>query len=149
MSHEGIRFADIAVGLDVTPLTVETDALQLFYFSAATSNGHRIHYDHKWATEVEGYPGLLVHGSLQEALLARALTDWAGGRARITRFAVQNRGAAYVGDRLNFGGRVVAIHADGDGGLVDVEIAATDAADNVLMPGLATLAFPATASASP
>ena len=41
----------------------------LFRFSALTFNSHRIHYDRPWATDVEGYPGLVVHGPLQAMLL--------------------------------------------------------------------------------
>ena len=41
----------------------------LFRYSALTFNGHRIHYDHPYATEVEGYPGLIVHGPLIATLL--------------------------------------------------------------------------------
>ena len=41
----------------------------LFRYSALTFNGHRIHYDRKYATEVEGYPGLVVHGPLLATLL--------------------------------------------------------------------------------
>lgn len=37
----------------------------LFRYSALTFNGHRIHYDHPYATGVEGYDGLVVHGPLQ------------------------------------------------------------------------------------
>ncbi len=48
--------------------TVEATALLLFRFSAFTFNGHRIHYDLAHAEE-EGYPGLLVHGPLQAALM--------------------------------------------------------------------------------
>ncbi|WP_375458745.1 MaoC family dehydratase N-terminal domain-containing protein [uncultured Enterovirga sp.] len=41
----------------------------LFRYSALTFNGHRIHYDRSYVTEVEGYPGLIVHGPLQATLL--------------------------------------------------------------------------------
>jgi 3-methylfumaryl-CoA hydratase len=41
-----------------------TDPTKLARFSAATSNGHRIHYDWPYATQIEGYPGLVVHGPL-------------------------------------------------------------------------------------
>lgn len=41
----------------------------LFRFSALTNNSHRIHYDRSYVTEVEGYPGLLVHGNLTATLL--------------------------------------------------------------------------------
>ena len=45
------------------------DAVLLFRYSALTFNGHRIHYDRRYATEVEGYPGLVVHGPLIATLL--------------------------------------------------------------------------------
>lgn len=48
---------------------VEPDDVLLFRYSALTFNGHRIHYDRKYATEVEGYPGLIVHGPLIATLL--------------------------------------------------------------------------------
>ena len=41
----------------------------MFRYSALTFNGHRIHYDRKYVTEVEGYPGLIVHGPLIATLL--------------------------------------------------------------------------------
>ena len=44
----------------------------LFQFSALTYNGHRIHYDHRYVTGREGYPGLLVHGPLTALLLLDA-----------------------------------------------------------------------------
>lgn len=45
------------------------DPLLLFRYSALTFNGHRIHYDRPYATEVEGYAGLVVHGPLIATLL--------------------------------------------------------------------------------
>ncbi len=45
------------------------DDMLLFRYSALTFNGHRIHYDRKYVTEVEGYPGLIVHGPLIATLL--------------------------------------------------------------------------------
>jgi 3-methylfumaryl-CoA hydratase len=48
---------------------VHPDDVLLFRYSALTFNGHRIHYDRRYATEVEGYPGLVVHGPLLATLL--------------------------------------------------------------------------------
>ncbi|MFP6850428.1 MAG: MaoC family dehydratase N-terminal domain-containing protein [Pseudomonas sp.] len=45
------------------------DPVLLFRYSALTFNGHRIHYDRPYATEVEGYAGLVVHGPLVATLL--------------------------------------------------------------------------------
>lgn len=49
------------------------DPVRLFRFSALTYNGHRIHYDRTYATTVEGYPGLVVHGPLQAIALLELL----------------------------------------------------------------------------
>ena len=49
--------------------TLVPDDVLLFRYSALTFNGHRIHYDRRYATEVEGYPGLIVHGPLIATLL--------------------------------------------------------------------------------
>jgi 3-methylfumaryl-CoA hydratase len=48
---------------------VVPDPVLLFRYSALTFNGHRIHYDRPYATQVEGYPGLVVHGPLLATLL--------------------------------------------------------------------------------
>jgi 3-methylfumaryl-CoA hydratase len=48
---------------------IHPDPLLLFRYSAVTFNGHRIHYDHPYTTQVEGYPGLIVHGPLIATLL--------------------------------------------------------------------------------
>ncbi|SDY33033.1 3-methylfumaryl-CoA hydratase [Variovorax sp. YR266] len=45
------------------------DDVLLFRYSALTFNGHRIHYDRQYVTQVEGYPGLIVHGPLIATLL--------------------------------------------------------------------------------
>ena len=49
------------------------DPVLLFRYSALTFNGHRIHYDRSYATDVEGYPGLVFHGPLQATLLVELL----------------------------------------------------------------------------
>jgi 3-methylfumaryl-CoA hydratase len=43
---------------------ITLDPVMLFRYSACTFNSHRIHYDYKYVTEVEGYPGLIEHGPL-------------------------------------------------------------------------------------
>lgn len=52
----------------------------LFRYSALTYNGHRIHYDVPYTRDVEGYPGLVVHGPLQATLLAYHALDLKGTR---------------------------------------------------------------------
>ena len=58
---------------------VMPDDVLLFRYSALTFNGHRIHYDRRYVTEVEGYPGLVVHGPLIATLLLDLLHEHAPG----------------------------------------------------------------------
>ena len=136
-----ICYEDVDAGDSLPTLTVTVDERQLFFFSAATYNGHRIHYDKEWARTIEGYDNVLVQGPLQAALLARAITDWIGGRGRLVEYALQNRAIAFPGEELSFGGIVTAKRLAGNEGLVDLEIAGRRG-DTVLMPGTATVALP-------
>jgi hydroxyacyl-ACP dehydratase HTD2-like protein with hotdog domain len=142
MTDQQVFYDDIDVGEHIPALTVTADETQLFFFSAATYNGHRIHYDKEWARDTEGYDNVLVHGPLQAALLARAVGDWIGGRGRLVSFSVQNRAVALPGQVLTFGGVVTAKRVSELGaGLVDLEIAGRRD-ETVLMPGTATVELP-------
>lgn len=137
-----IFYEDVEVGHRVPELTVTVDETQLFFFSAATYNGHRIHYDKEWARTAEGYDDVLVHGPLQAALLGRAIGDWIGGRGRLVSFSVQNRAVAHPGQALSFGGTVTGKRlSDAGAGLVDLDIAGRRV-ETVLMPGTATVELP-------
>ena len=48
---------------------VQADEVRLFRYSALTFNGHRIHYDQPYATQNEGYPGLVMNGGLTTLFL--------------------------------------------------------------------------------
>jgi len=61
---------------------IKTNAVQLFRYSALTFNGHRIHYDRTYATEVEGYPGLVVHGPLMATMLSLFAERQSGRKLR-------------------------------------------------------------------
>jgi hydroxyacyl-ACP dehydratase HTD2-like protein with hotdog domain len=133
-----VYYDDVDTGDAIPVLTVTVDETQMFFFSAATYNGHRIHYDKDWARDREGYDNVLVQGPLQAALLSRALTDWIGGDGRLVAFSVQNRAIALPGQELSFGGAVTEKRVDG---LVDLDIYCKRG-DDVLMQGTATVALP-------
>ncbi|MGH8705972.1 MAG: FAS1-like dehydratase domain-containing protein, partial [Burkholderiales bacterium] len=61
------------------------DDVLLFRYSALTFNGHRIHYDRRYVTGTEGYPGLIVHGPLIATLLLDLLR-WQLPDARVAKF---------------------------------------------------------------
>ncbi|MBT9290000.1 FAS1-like dehydratase domain-containing protein [Prosthecodimorpha staleyi] len=66
--------ADAAVDPGFAPLWrrhLSAGPVLLFQYSAVTFNTHRIHYDEPYCRQIEGYPGLVVHGPL----IATGLAD--------------------------------------------------------------------------
>lgn len=84
--------------------SVEPDATLLFRYSAVTFNGHRIHYDWPYATEAEGYPGLVVHGPLIATLSLRAFQQ-ANPTARVRRFEFRGLRPLIAPHAFEVGGR--------------------------------------------
>jgi 3-methylfumaryl-CoA hydratase len=94
------------------------DPMLLFRFSALTFNTHRIHYDHPYATGVEGYPDLVVQGPLTATLLCDLAQRNLGRavrsldfRARAPLFA--NRRFHLAGDPTDDGASTRAVRGDG------------------------------------
>ncbi len=128
---------DVAIGEDLAPMMKNASRAQLFLFSAATNNPHRIHYDREYAA-VEGHPDVLVHGPLQGAWLSQFVADWVGPGGKILSLAWQNRARAFPEQDLTFGGTVTAM----DGDEVSLELWEKDASGAMLMPGTATVRLP-------
>jgi 3-methylfumaryl-CoA hydratase len=105
------------------------DPLLLFRYSALTFNGHRIHYDRPYVTEVEGYPGLVVHGPLIATLLMDLLRREAPG-AEVAQFR-------FKAVRPTFDGHPMQVKGRRDGH--DVRLWAQDHDGWLTMDAMATL----------
>ena len=81
---------------------ITPDPVLLFRFSALTFNGHRIHYDLPYVTQVEGYPGLIVNGGLSTLLLFELAREH--GPAPIVRFSSRNVRPLIVGHPIHICG---------------------------------------------
>jgi len=128
---------DVKPGDGLPPLVKSASRAQLFLFSAATRNPHRVHYDRDYA-KLEGHDDILVHGPLQGAWLHQFVQDWAGPRGRVLALAFQNRGRAFPERDLVFRGRVAAL--EGDVALLEIE--EVDDTGAVLVPATARVRLP-------
>jgi 3-methylfumaryl-CoA hydratase len=97
----------------------------LFRYSALTFNGHRIHYDRRYATITEGYPGLVVHGPLIATLMLELVRDRALD-AYVERFAFKAR-------RPSFDGNELAVHGEPDDDGHRIRLWSTDHEGNLGM----------------
>ena len=107
------------------------DPVLLFRYSALTFNAHRIHYDRRYVTDVEGYPGLVVHGPLLATLLIDLLREH---RLRAELAAFEFRAVRPVIDIAPF-----AVCGQPAAGGDTVRLWAQDAAANLAMYATATL----------
>ncbi len=104
------------------------DPVLLFRYSALTFNSHRIHYDRSYVREVEGYPGLIVHGPLIATLLADLLRR-EQPTAQLKRFAFRALRPLFDLNRFSVcgrpdGGQRYALWARGHSGALAMEATA-------------------------
>ena len=87
-------------GMRATVITkaILPDEPMLFRYSAITDNPHRIHYDSGFATKVEGYPSLLVNGSLPMMFLLELFRDHLG--REVQQIKSRNLAPMYCGQPL-------------------------------------------------
>ncbi len=111
--------------------TITPDPVLLFRFSALTFNSHRIHYDRPYATGVEHYPDLVVHGPLLALLLAELAR--ANTHRPLRRFRFRALGPVFANHEFHLRGAeaheaVVDLKVLGPDGVTCVEAAAQLAA---------------------
>ncbi|WP_201192543.1 FAS1-like dehydratase domain-containing protein [Pseudomonas fluorescens] len=94
--------ADAHLDHDIS-VVVETPPTLLFRYSALTFNAHRIHYDLPYASEVEGYSGLVVQGPLQASLLLNLATRFKGRVPRL--FSYRGQAPLLAGDAIRVAGK--------------------------------------------
>ena len=112
--------------------TIVPDDVLLFRYSALTFNGHRIHYDRQYVTQVEGYPGLIVHGPLIATLLVDLLRRSLPG-AQLASFA-------FKAVRPTFDLHAFSVHGKPSADGKTIELWAQDHEGWLTMQATATLA---------
>jgi hydroxyacyl-ACP dehydratase HTD2-like protein with hotdog domain len=133
------RINHIAEGELLPEFRHETDTVGQFLYNAALWNAHRIHFDYPYATEVEGYAGLVVAGPLMGDWLAQCVEEWLGEDGRMVQFEYSNRRAAFVGDVLLCTGKVSEIDKKSRTATITLEL--LNESGDVLTPGRAVVRF--------
>jgi hydroxyacyl-ACP dehydratase HTD2-like protein with hotdog domain len=131
------------IGAALAERVFEPSPVQLFAFSAATWNAHRIHYDREYARQGEGYPDVLVQAHLHACFLAQTAQAAFGPRSRLIGIGWQNRGIAVAGDRLTVGGEVTGVAAAEDGAEVTLALEERNQEGVICVKGWARIWLPA------
>jgi len=140
------RIKTIKAGDPLPEREFKPDNVQLFLYDAALWNAHRIHFDYPYATEVEGYSGLVIAGPLMGDWLTQCVIDWLGDEGKLVSIEYSNRKAAFIGEVLLTGGSVLSIEPDT--GTAQLELFVKNEADEIITPGAAVVSFAAEPSRS-
>ena len=133
-AYESVKVGDELPGRDHT-----ANIVQLFMYNAAIWNPHRIHFDLAYATEEEGYPGIVLDGPLQGDWIGQVVTDWMDEDASLVSFAYANRRAAFLGETMTAGGKVEEKNYDTRE--IKVSLYLKNAEGDVTIPGHAVVKF--------
>ncbi len=133
-AYDKIKVGDVLPSRDHT-----AGIVQLFMYNAAIWNPHRIHFDHAYATQEEGYPGIVLDGPLQGDWIGQVVTDWIGDDATLVSFGYANRRAAFLGETMTAGGQVE--EKDDSKREVKVSLFLKNAQGEVTIPGHAVVRF--------
>jgi hydroxyacyl-ACP dehydratase HTD2-like protein with hotdog domain len=125
---------NLSIGAELPPITHTPSRLQLFRFSAATWNAHRIHYDEPYARS-EGHAGVVVQSTLRGEQLLQVVRAELGDRGEVRTFEWRNLRPAYAEQSVTTHGVVV----DHDGDTVTIELEARDTEGVVVTAGRATV----------
>ena len=111
--------------------------VSLFLYNASIWNPHRIHYDETYTKNSEGHPKLVIDGPLMGDWMAQCVSNWLNDQGKILEFEYRNTQAAYLGDTLKSGGKVLSCIENKEAFLLELWIRDSD--DNKVASGSAKI----------
>ena len=100
--------------------------VSLFLYNASIWNPHRIHYDENFTKNSEGHPKLVIDGPLMGDWMAQCVSNWLNDQGKILEFEYRNTQAAYLGDTLKSGGKVLSCIENKEAFLLELWIRDSD-----------------------
>jgi len=123
----------IEVGMALPERQHRPGNVELMLYNAALWNGHRIHFDLPYATEVEGYEGLVIAGPEIGDWMVQVVDNWLGEAGELVQVTYSNRQAAFIGETLTAGGQIIKIEGD----VVGLDLFVKNERGDVITPGTA------------
>ena len=125
-----LRWADIDVGDEVTPLEIPVTTTMIVAGAIASRDFMPVHHDRDYANK-QGSPNLFMNILTSNGYCVRFLTDWAGPEAMITKLSIRLGVPSFPDDPLRFTGSVTGKTSGSDGeNFVEVTFQAANSLGN-------------------
>jgi acyl dehydratase len=100
-----LRWADINVGDEVTPLEIPITTTMIVAGAIASRDFMPVHHDREYAKQ-QGSPNLFMNILTSNGYCVRFLTDWAGPEAMVKKLSIRLGVPCFPDDPLRFTGIV-------------------------------------------
>jgi acyl dehydratase len=124
--------SEAAIGDELPTRSFPVQRADLVRYAGASGDFNAIHWNERVATSV-GLPNVIAHGMYTMAVVARAVTDWAGDPGAVVEYGVRFTRPVVVPDPEGAVLEVVGkVAAKGDDGTIRVDLTATVGGQTVL-----------------
>jgi acyl dehydratase len=124
--------SEAAIGDELPTRSFPVQRADLVRYAGASGDFNPIHWNERVATSV-GLPNVIAHGMYTMAVVARAVTDWAGDPGAVVEYGVRFTRPVVVPDPEGAVLEVVGkVAAKGDDGTIRVDLTATVDGQTVL-----------------
>jgi acyl dehydratase len=135
-----VDFDRLQVGDALPPMVIDVTPTRVVAGAIASRDFMPVHHDRDFANQ-QGAPDIFMNILSDTGYCSRFLTDWAGPDAMVTRLAIRLGVPVFPGHTLTYTGSIAALREEGDTGVVDVELRATNELGEHV-GGTATLTLP-------
>jgi len=140
-ARTSVDFVALRVGDELPAMVIKVTPTRVVAGAIASRDFMPVHHDRDYANE-QGAPDIFMNILSDTGYCSRFLTDWAGPDAMITRLAIRLGVPVFPGHTLTYTGSITALRRDGDDGIVEVELRATNELGEHV-GGTATINLPA------
>ena len=140
-ARASVDFDALQVGDELPPMLINVTPTRVVAGAIASHDFMPVHHDRDFANQ-QGAPDIFMNILSDTGYCSRFLTDWAGPDAMITRLAIRLGVPVFPGHTLTYTGSITALRRDGDDGIVEVELRATNELGEHV-GGTATINLPA------
>jgi len=135
-----LNFEDVKGDEELPTFEITVTRTHIVKYAGAGGDFFPVHTDEAYAKSV-GLPSVFAMGLMHGGMLARVVTDWAGG-GRVKRYKLRFTGMVWPDDILTFKGHVVRKRRDNGENLVDCELAIANQKGELIITGEATASLP-------
>ena len=137
-----VHFEDVKEGQELPSLSMDMTLTKLVMAASATRDWQPMHHDRDYARNRSKAKDIFVNTGFNMGMMCRAITDWAGPRAFITKLSFKMERSIYLGETMTITGKVTGKRVEDGKNLVDVDLLVSNQ-DGPTTPASVTVELPA------